>query len=647
MSVKLKKVLYSPTTTVGTSSALRFKMGIIPESVRLLQANYPGTYHFGPYGNPALNDYVAGLPFGRYLALRHYLDTTVSFPAPYSWANWRTNPNNLYIEVDQAHSGTTGSVPARVIEYLEVQNSSITVGWPGPKGTRVGGLMLSKTKPPTNRPKEPVYRKPRLLVARKPVRRPPVSLRMNPPNQLSGEGRGPYQARLNTWLFRKSRKEEKLTLLADRKYFQQLAKYKVVNLVNEKRILKSKETFKEVTLKYQKRLLKYEELVRKSKELTYKRAPIHPEGIPQDNPYGLIKMTFREVPTFLQFVSGDDSIYLTQDNINVASYYNMNPSSQEWYDLFNTFFVVYGTSALTDKTPVADLAQYGEGIRNMILSTIDPYLVDIDNKLKRKIHQKLKNQTVHIGNIIAERKQTMDLVQSSVKRILQLIKAKKNIFKAAASYAKNAKQIASDILAFKFGVEPLMNDIQSFAKYLDTGVDEPIVTVRANTGKANAIPLKVETGSFTFVGFVEISYTVKCVVDNPAGRALSEFGLINPLEILWEVTPWSFVVDWFFPVGDWLSNKTSDFGLTFKTGTRKVKLVGTFTTEGSQNGLPPGSVSGTDANSALVDFDGEVIGRTVLTAIPNLPAIKLKNPLSWSHGVESVALAVQKLKIRR
>jgi hypothetical protein len=398
--------------------------------------------------------------------------------------------------------------------------------------------------------------------------------------------------------------------------------------------------------KYAGRLKRYDELVRKSKDLAYKKALIHVGGIPQDNPYGRIKMAFREVPTFLQLGYGDDSIYLTNDNINAANWYGISPLSQEWYDLFNSFFIVYQGNALTDKSSPTDLAQYGEGIRNMILTAVDPYLTEFDDKLKRKIHQKLKNQTVHVGNIIAERKQTMDLVQSSVQRILQLIKAKKNIFKAAASYAKNSKQIASDILAFKFGVEPLMNDIQTFAKYLDDSSDEPIITVRANTGAAKNIPLKVVTGSFTFVGFVEISYTVKCVVDNPALRTLSEFGLINPLEILWEVTPWSFVIDWFFPVGDWISNKTSDCGIVFKTGTRKVKLTGTFTTEGSQSGLPPGSDIGPGGNSALVDFDGEVIGRSVLSGIPNLPPIKLKNPLSWSHGIESVALAVQKLKIR-
>lgn len=647
MSIKLKNVRFSPITTVDYSTALKFKKGILPQSVIDSMSDYPGTFGFGPYGNPALNNYMTTLPFTGYLALRHYPDSSISFPAPYSWANWRTDPNNLYVEVDQAHSGSTGSATARVIEYLEVQNSSHTIGWPGSKGARIGGLMLSKTKPPINRPKEPVYRKPRSISGRKPFRWPPVVLRMNPPIQFSGEGRAAFQTRLNMWSSLKSRKEARLTLIADRKYFQRLAKYKVNLLIDAKRVLTSKETFEKVLQKYKIRLARYEELLRKSKELTYKRAPIHPGGIPQDNPYGYIKMAFRRVPTFLQFVSGDPSIYNTADNINIANYYNIDWNSVEWHELFNTFFVVYGASALTSQTSPNDLAQYGESIRVMILNAIDPSLKEFDNKLKRKIHQKLKNQTVHIGNIVAERKQTMDLVQSSVKRILQLINAKKNIFKAAASYAKNAKQIASDILAFKFGVEPLMNDIQSFAKYLDGGLDEPIITVRVNTGKSHALPLTVVTEAFTFNGFVEISYTIKCVVDNPAARTLSEFGLINPLEILWEVTPWSFVIDWFLPVGDWISNKTAECGIVFKTGTRKVRLVGSFTVEGSQNGLPPGSDIGAGFSSALVDFDGEVIGRTVLTNLPNLPPIALKNPLSWSHGVESVALAVQRLKIRR
>jgi hypothetical protein len=33
-----------------------------------------------------------------------------------------------------------------------------------------------------------------------------------------------------------------------------------------------------------------------------------------------------------------------------------------------------------------------------------------------------------------------------------------------------------------------------------------------------------------------------------------QLGLEDPLSIAWELTPWSFVIDWFFPFGNYLSN---------------------------------------------------------------------------------------------
>jgi hypothetical protein len=31
-------------------------------------------------------------------------------------------------------------------------------------------------------------------------------------------------------------------------------------------------------------------------------------------------------------------------------------------------------------------------------------------------------------------------------------------------------------------------------------------------------------------------------------------GLLDPLSVAWEILPWSFVVDWFYPVGTFLDN---------------------------------------------------------------------------------------------
>jgi hypothetical protein len=40
-------------------------------------------------------------------------------------------------------------------------------------------------------------------------------------------------------------------------------------------------------------------------------------------------------------------------------------------------------------------------------------------------------------------------------------------------------------------------------------------------------------------------------------------GVVNPLSIAWEVIPFSFVVDWFIPVGQVLEACTATMGLSF------------------------------------------------------------------------------------
>jgi hypothetical protein len=59
-------------------------------------------------------------------------------------------------------------------------------------------------------------------------------------------------------------------------------------------------------------------------------------------------------------------------------------------------------------------------------------------------------------------------------------------------------------------------------------------------------------------------------LDNPALVQASAVGLTNPLEVAWEVVPFSFVVDWFYPVGDYLSSLDAAVGYRFLGGSRSV-----------------------------------------------------------------------------
>jgi hypothetical protein len=75
-------------------------------------------------------------------------------------------------------------------------------------------------------------------------------------------------------------------------------------------------------------------------------------------------------------------------------------------------------------------------------------------------------------------------------------------------------------------------------------------------------------------------------VDNPTLRAASEAGLTNPLSVAWEMTPFSWVADYFLKIGGFLSSFTALEGLTVLDSGRwwrrtdsGVSLTGTATDE--------------------------------------------------------------------
>lgn len=282
----------------------------------------------------------------------------------------------------------------------------------------------------------------------------------------------------------------------------------------------------------------------------------------------------------------------------------------------------------------ADMYRVAQEFEQLLKPTID----EMENKLSRKFWDKLGNQRVHLGNIIAERVKTFDTLTSLVQRIASLLKSKKSLFKSLSSYALSPKKLASDFLAFKFGLEPLYGDIVSSAEKLYdlSSGQEVSVVVRTLSRKAFTL---INNG-LTLKGTISIAYVVKYDVDFSNCRTLQELGLVNPAEIAWELAPWSFVIDWFTPIGAFISQYTADTGMQFNTGTRTVRinLDATPTT-------PAANVAFSDGSVYLHgDYVAAYKRRVVLSGPPNRFELYTKSPFSWTHSAEALALLIQKLK---
>lgn len=311
---------------------------------------------------------------------------------------------------------------------------------------------------------------------------------------------------------------------------------------------------------------------------------------------------------------------------------------------------------------LSDEEGFSRALHAFIHKHLAPHIESIDSKLVRKIYDKIGNQEVHIGNIIAERQGTIDLLSTTFRRLKSLAYAftgtKKQIARKLAlmtrSFRKNpgkefASHASSELLAFKFGWEPLANDLYVLTEKLigqnnsiaSDRREKPFISVRANYGgKRSRRPFSFEDDGMSFVGNIEMSYTIYLSLDVPLLHELQSYGLTNPLEIAWELTPYSFVADWMIPFGAFFSAMQANAGMTFLKGCVKTRLTGTFVFK--DNSTLSGAYTLPNDSGIVGEMSGTYIHREPIYSLPGKwKILGIKDPTSFWHFAEGTALITQ------
>lgn len=142
---------------------------------------------------------------------------------------------------------------------------------------------------------------------------------------------------------------------------------------------------------------------------------------------------------------------------------------------------------------------------------------------------------------------------------------------------------------------------------------------------------------------VAAGYSVaKCIVHyavtDPASVLIAEMG-VNPLLAVWEVVPWSFVVDWFTNIGDFLETMDVAMGKEFISGSETY-----YTVINRESRMPiqrisfPVSPLLPNGGSSAVTSHFMSVSRQPLTKWPGVGAY-IKNPLTTNHVLNAIALA--------
>lgn len=200
------------------------------------------------------------------------------------------------------------------------------------------------------------------------------------------------------------------------------------------------------------------------------------------------------------------------------------------------------------------------------------------------------------------------------------------------------EHIAGFLLAWRYGVEPLMSDLYKTHEILCGTAEEPGF-VRVSATKSVVAPDPGVSDWFYEAWTGRLRYSMRFVaeVDNPNAFLMNKLGFINPAYWAWDSTPWSFIVDWWFPVGDFLNNFTAAVGLTFKEVSFTQVASGECTHRATFLGT-------TYSGNAWFSSKERSVGGVSLPPPTSVPYGK---GLSVNRAQNALALIVQKLNPRK
>jgi hypothetical protein len=216
------------------------------------------------------------------------------------------------------------------------------------------------------------------------------------------------------------------------------------------------------------------------------------------------------------------------------------------------------------------------------------------------------------------------------------------------------KSVAENWLALQYGWKPLLMDIHEALRSLaNAQIYSPnVVRTARGTGKwktHTVTELGTTSQWYQKTGYRMVTTYTNCTIgmrysiDSNFVQFLAQTGFTNPINLLWEVLPYSFVVDWFIPIGPYLETLSAFDGLSlvdgFETNITKQYTLSVH----DYNGQYPAYASPPNPKTTW-DFKSRYwreyiqVNRMKLYSFPSLTRPHFKNPLTVTHALNGLAL---------
>jgi len=287
------------------------------------------------------------------------------------------------------------------------------------------------------------------------------------------------------------------------------------------------------------------------------------------------------------------------------------------------------------------------------------YVTELDSVAYQRLLERTKDQRVNLAQAFAERAQTVRLLADSAVRLAEFIASVKrgNVNGALKKLLpQDARGVSSDWLAYQYGVRPLISDIQGLVDELGKGNPAmlDIIGSARKTPTSNGCGYANDNGSYIYGpncswstkldADVGVKYKLRARVTHGGLKLINSIGLSNPATIAWELTPWSFVIDWFIPIGDYLNMVDALVGVDPLYAHRTVFVKETITGTKTYGGYDPNFRVVWSEFESQYRVERVYCKRSVLPSFPTLAFPKLRSPLSTTHLANAIALLLVNFK---
>lgn len=271
------------------------------------------------------------------------------------------------------------------------------------------------------------------------------------------------------------------------------------------------------------------------------------------------------------------------------------------------------------------------------------------------VRNKLKSTDINLGVAFGERKQTARLIGDTATRLAKSFMALKRgkIRKAMDEIGISSRKreprgsnAPSKWLEMQYGWKPLLSDVYGATDALSKHPeDDWRVTAKATRSRVDQYAYDVFPSNGGGFDACMCRATVKrsvfaridAVPNNAAAIALSSSGVTNPLLVAWELVPFSFVVDWFLPIGNYVESLDAMLGYTEGFYSSSLLVKADWLDIGRSGTVNKTTIRNNfEGSKKLVHLDRDVSQSVPLSKLP-----RFKDPWSLGHMANGLALLSQ------